>query len=308
MNDSLAIIIPAYKSIFLKETLKSLANQTNKNFTLYIGDDNSPEDLLSIVNDFKDLLDIKYTKFENNIGAKNLVNQWNRCIKLVQNEDWIWLFSDDDIADKNCVETFYKTILDDNKKYDVYRFNTRVINDNGDIIAENESPFQETSLEMTKAILKLERGHCMPDHIFNKKKYNELGGFVFTNYAQAADWATSISFAGDKGICSMKNAKISWRYGDYNISGTAYKNNHDKLLGHIQFLNWVIQYFEPLKQRDIKSFKELQKLVYYNLIEIVKIHYKGISFKSFIPVFVLLQKNKNKKHALIATLKLIRFR
>ena len=126
----LAIIIPAYKSKFLRQTIDCLVNQTNQNFNLYIGDDNSPFNLKEIVNDYNDKLTITYHRFSNNIGGKNIVNQWNRCVELIKDEKWIWLFSDDDIADTNCVETFYKTIKMDAEKYDVDRFNTRVIDDN----------------------------------------------------------------------------------------------------------------------------------------------------------------------------------
>ena len=35
----LAIVIPAYKIDFFDSVLKSLANQTNKNFTIYVGNE-----------------------------------------------------------------------------------------------------------------------------------------------------------------------------------------------------------------------------------------------------------------------------
>src|SRR5690349_7148370 len=104
----LAVIIPAYKLAFFDKALSSLAYQTNKNFTVYIGDDCSPEDLEEITEKYKSQLDIHYTRFKNNIGAKYLVYHWNRCIQLTRGEPWLWLFSDDDIADANCVETFYR--------------------------------------------------------------------------------------------------------------------------------------------------------------------------------------------------------
>ena len=48
----LAIIIPAYEEEFLAETLESLANQTNMDFNVYVGDDCSPFDLGKIVDSF----------------------------------------------------------------------------------------------------------------------------------------------------------------------------------------------------------------------------------------------------------------
>ena len=48
-NETLAIVIPAYKRDFLAETLQSLVNQTNQHFHLYIGDDHSPYNLKEVV-------------------------------------------------------------------------------------------------------------------------------------------------------------------------------------------------------------------------------------------------------------------
>ena len=303
----LAIIIPAYKSKFLRQTLDSLVNQINQTFNLYIGDDNSPFNIKEIVDDYKGKLNISYTKFQQNIGAKNLVNQWNRCVDLIKNEKWIWLFSDDDLADHNCVETFYKTIEEDSEKYDVYRFNTRVIDDDNKIIGDNESPFEESAFEMCLDILQLKRGHCMPDHIFSKEKYDKLGGFIFTNYAQAADWATSINFATEKGICSMRNAKINWRYGGSNISGNAHVENHEKVLGHIQFINWLLSHFKNKVSK--KDFEKLKHHTNSNLIQLIKTHYKGISIQTSYHVFKSLNKTDFKilKNIIITT-KLIKIK
>lgn len=55
----LAIVIPAYKSTFLSAALDSIAAQTSKDFTLYVGDDCSPHDLKSIVGKYTDKIDIR---------------------------------------------------------------------------------------------------------------------------------------------------------------------------------------------------------------------------------------------------------
>lgn len=66
MKNKLAIIIPAYKACFFREVLDSIVRQSNRDFTVYIGDDASPDDLESIVSDYKDKLDIFYFRFEQN--------------------------------------------------------------------------------------------------------------------------------------------------------------------------------------------------------------------------------------------------
>jgi len=53
-QNNLAIVIPAYKSTFLAAALDSIAAQTCKDFTLYIGDDCSPNNLGEIVDRYMD--------------------------------------------------------------------------------------------------------------------------------------------------------------------------------------------------------------------------------------------------------------
>ena len=67
------IIIPFYKIEFFRECLESLADQTNKNFHIYIGDDASPEDPTSIIEEFNNHLNITYKRFDKNIGGTSLV-------------------------------------------------------------------------------------------------------------------------------------------------------------------------------------------------------------------------------------------
>lgn len=302
----LAIVIPAYKSAFFDKALGSLAAQTNKNFSVYVGDDYSLEDLEDITEKYKSQLDIHYTRFKNNIGAKYLVHQWNRCIQLTKDEPWLWLFSDDDIADANCVETFYRTINNDGCRFDVYRFNTRVINDKDDVIAEAmESPCIDNAYDMAIAILKGERGNSMPDHIFSKRVY-EREGIVFTYYAQSADWATSILFSQGKGICSMQGAKVNWRLSEFNISGMASKKKAGMLKGYFQFLHWILKHFEYLKQDEQAKFEKLVTATEHNLRQLIQWHYKGLPLQNIADVYSYCRNVKNIPGSVLSVLKLYR--
>src|ERR1039457_4715108 len=129
VNQKLAIVIPAYKTKFLRESLQSIAGQTNRNFQLYIGDDGSPEPVADIVREFSKKLPLKYHRFDHNLGGTSLVQQWERCVRLSQ-EPWVWLFSDDDVMEPDCVASFYRTLAATNGEFDVYRFNTLVIGEN----------------------------------------------------------------------------------------------------------------------------------------------------------------------------------
>ena len=107
-QNNLAIVIPAYKATFLAAALDSIAAQTCKDFTLYIGDDHSPNNLEEIVGRYREKINLVYKRFDNNLGGKDLVAQWERCIDMTQDEEWLWLFSDDDVMEPSCVENFYR--------------------------------------------------------------------------------------------------------------------------------------------------------------------------------------------------------
>ena len=284
----LAVIIPAYKVLYLEQTLNSLACQTNKNFNLYIGDDFSPSDLAVIINKFRDKLNISYTRFENNIGAKDLVKQWKRCIDLVnKREKWLWLFSDDDIADADCVENFYQTIAEKGDRFDVFRFNTITIDSNGNFLRSTPfGPEEESSVEMAFHLLKGERGNSMPDHIFKKDRYDECGGFVDTDFAQGADWATSMLLSQQKGLCIIPKAKVYWRYSGSNISSRTGENKNAMLKGHLQFINWVLDHFQYLTVSSFPvSSSMLQNAAKKNLSNVVIHHFRGFDFAGMLLLY-----------------------
>ena len=274
----LAIIIPAYKKTFFEAALGSLAAQTNRNFTTYIGDDHSPEDLRSVVDRFQHRLDLRYTRFSNNIGSKDLVKQWERCVGLSRDEEWIWVFSDDDLASENCVESFFR--MQARTSGEVYRFNTRTIDAKGrEIRATRPSPDFETSEQMAFNLLMGARGNSMPDHIFSREVYQRNGGFVYTPYAQGADWAMSILFSREKGMRVVQDARVDWRWGGASISSNAAKNRSATILGHYAFIEWVLKHFAYLKSAGAESevsYAMIERAALRNLETIISFHYRGL--------------------------------
>ena len=96
MEEKIAIVIPAYKCRFLRQTLDSIVVQTCRSFTVYIGDDASPQNLKEIVSDYADKMNIVYRRFDTNLGGVDLPGHWDRCIALAK-EPVVWFFSDDDL-------------------------------------------------------------------------------------------------------------------------------------------------------------------------------------------------------------------
>src|SRR5690606_15483281 len=152
-----AIIIPAYKQDYFERTLMALSNQTNKCFNVYIGDDNSPYDLEKIYLNYFNKLNGVYKRFDDNLGGTNLVAHWNRCLEMVGDEEWIWLFSDDDILDENCVQNFYNEIAKSEEHYDVYHFDVNVIGESDELLSA-QKPFPKV-LKVEDFILQRSAGN-----------------------------------------------------------------------------------------------------------------------------------------------------
>lgn len=214
----LAIVIPAYKLPFFKRTIASIAAQTYKNFTLYIGNDCSNEEIGLIAEQYSSLIDIVYYRFTTNMGSQNLVAQWERCIALTQGEEWIWLFSDDDIMGERCVESFFKQLAITENAYDLYHFNVKVINGQEQILKESIYPdvINANTFYRQKAMAQIES--FVVENIFSRKVYEQVGGFSKFPLAWGSDTFTWMQMMKDKGMKTISDDFVYWRSSDVNIT------------------------------------------------------------------------------------------
>lgn len=241
MSD-LAIVIPAYKGAFFKRTLSSIARQTCRNFSVYIGDDASDFDFEGLTMEFQHTIEIKYKRFNVNVGGENLVAQWERCVDLTNGEEWIWLFSDDDIMDDRCVESFYaarKRFPD----FDVFHFNVVKIDEQeGCIGASSAFPPIMTSEEFLKRRLSGELNSTVVEYIFRKEHFLNNDRFQPFDLAWGSDDATWIKLAKPNGIKTIIDGTVFWRRSQFNIS----PNYQDwpilkrKFQAELDFIKWVL--------------------------------------------------------------------
>jgi len=173
----LAIVIPFYKISFFEKTLQSLSQQTEKQFKVYIGNDCSPESPDILLEKYKSLIDFDYVSFESNLGSVSLVQQWERCIAMVNNEEWIMILGDDDTLSENCVELFYKNLEEiDSLKINVVRFATIVINQNDELISKKHvHPKHEKSKDFLMRKLKGGTRSSISEFIFRKHVLLDVG-------------------------------------------------------------------------------------------------------------------------------------
>ena len=143
----LAVVIPAFRRRFLAEALESLARQTDPRFHVYVCDDGSPEPLRDLTEKTLPPERLTYQRFEPNMGARHVVRHWNRSVRITT-EPWVWLFSDDDVMEPRCVETFLALVEAEPSAGDVFRFNSLTIDVGGSVTRVNPPhPPLETPVE-----------------------------------------------------------------------------------------------------------------------------------------------------------------
>ena len=216
----IAIVIPAYKDTFLRRTLDSLAAQTDRRFHVYIGDDCSPHPIAAIVKEYEDKIPLTYQRFEENIGGRDLVAQWERCVRMTQDEPYLWLFSDDDEMSPQCVETFLNLPagIRDNA---LTHFNIKVI-DADDRVIDTPAKYpprisaeEYLHLKLTGKIISYVVEFIFPRHI-----YEEVVGFENYDLAWGSDFITwlKMAVAASEGIVTPAEAEVRWRWSGENIS------------------------------------------------------------------------------------------
>lgn len=237
----LAIVIPAYKPDFLRQALDSISAQTSRDFALYVYDDASPYDIKAIVGEYDSVLDISYTRFDSNVGSISLVSNWNRCIEQVR-EEWVWLFSDDDIMEPGCVEAFLATDVD---KFDVIHFDMDIIDSEGSVIRKCP-PYPDilSAAEFYRLLYSHHIDARMPEFVFRTEKLKK-NGFVSFDLAWRSDNATVMQNALGSGILTIhgNEAKVRWRASSSNISSIDY-NRERKNDATVCFFNWVYDFFK----------------------------------------------------------------
>lgn len=257
----LAIIIPYYKYAFFEATLQSLADQTNKQFKVYIGDDSSPENPLTLLEKFKDKLDFQYKKFEYNLGSQSLVKQWERCIELSVSEEWFLILGDDDVLGVNCVESFYNNINAISEGFNVVRFASCNIDEDG---KQTSKVFQNPIIESSIDFFFRERRSSLSEYLFTKKKFFDIGFKEFP-LAWCTDILAVLELSDFENVYSINDSIVYVRISDKSISGSKELQGL-KSQAAFDFLYYLLvkkrQFFNSFQKKEL--LKEITKIYLNN--------------------------------------------
>ncbi|MBP6898900.1 MAG: glycosyltransferase family 2 protein [Burkholderiaceae bacterium] len=242
MSDTadLSIVIPAYKARYLDAALGSISEQQDQGFRVHIGDDASPDDLTAVCRRWQDRVPLVYHRFEHNLGGRDLVAQWHRCIAL-GDQPWVWLFSDDDVMEPGCVRA-WREAQGREPQADVFHFDVLRIDGEGQPLRD-EPAFADrlSARRFLLQRLRFELSSYAPDYVFRRSAFQAAGGFQSFPLAWCSDDATWIKLAArGGGIRAVRGARVHWRLSDANISQYANTRLASlKLEAWVQFLEWL---------------------------------------------------------------------
>lgn len=249
----LAIIIPYYKIDFFEETLKSVASQSNRNFSLYIGNDASPNNPVVLIQKYFKEHEYKYYEYSKNIGASNLALQWQRILENVH-EEWFHILGDDDIISENFVQEFY-TNLDDIEKenINVVKFSQALIDERRNIITEfTQYKTIENSVSLWQKKFHLNHRSSLSEHIFRKKTF-DIFRFKEFPLAWHTDDLAVLEYSYFKNIFFINNATVLVRVSSLSISGDTENDSYNKkkIEAKYQFIGFVINNYYSQLDRDV---------------------------------------------------------
>ncbi len=236
----LSVVVPAYKPDFLAAALQSLAAQSVKDFTVLVADDCSPHALVEITRQFEADLNLNYHRFPSNLGSKSLAAQWSRSIRLT-GSPWVWLFSDDDLADPNCVEVLLSALDGPLAKTTrLFHFNTRIVDQTGQLIRETHRyPARLGASQFVQARMDMRFSSFACEYIFARAAFDEIGGLVDFPAGWCSDDASWVALSGDADIVTLDGAMVSWRRSEKNISSPSSGHGPEKADAMISYLEWL---------------------------------------------------------------------
>ena len=239
-NCKLAIVIPYYKASFFDELLNALDQQSNRNFNLYIGDDYSPDHPDSIIKKYSDAINITYHRFPDRLGHISLARQWQRCLDLVKDEEWVWILPDDDLPSSNCVEEFYQALQSDQiNNINVIRFPLNIIDQDGILIKKaNQNPVTENNYQFYSRLIRGETEASLGDNIFRVSSLAGSDGIPDFPEAWGSDHAMILRASSGGLIYNLNNATFNFRMSNENISSRN-MDGSKKMQARITFANWL---------------------------------------------------------------------
>ncbi len=271
----ISVCIPTYynRASLLKESIRSVLEQSFPDFELIILNDGSTDNTEETVETFQDSR-IKYLENERNLGYIASINKLAQLAKA----DWVMFLSDDDILLPDCLQTMNKTILENENKEIGFVvpqtvnisskgktiFTPKLQLENKDYLVLNPKEFIFNYTLCGRKVLGQYRFNtCFPGTLFKKQIFLERGGSC-----------PALPVAHDLFI----SAKICLKYPVIVIDKPLikYRSQQDRgvssnLSRQGEFLNEYLNYlnllFDFIEKEDLKFDYDFKKYCFDSLVK-----------------------------------------
>ena len=229
MSPLVSIAIPAFKTSFLDDAILSVLNQTYQNWELIVVDDCSPENIACVVHRHMDAR-IHYYRNEINLGGKDPVANWNKCLSYATG-DYFCLLCDDDTYEPSFIET----MLDLSAKYSscsVFKSRVKTIDKKGEILGYFPcSPEWESTSDYLRNVALRQRKQTISEWMFRTERMRKCGGYAPVPMAWGSDYLSALLFSVEGGICASNAPLTSFRRSGINISNNYSSHTIEKIEG-----------------------------------------------------------------------------
>jgi glycosyltransferase involved in cell wall biosynthesis len=238
-----SIGIPAFKGRYLNDCIDSILSQTFEDFEIIVINDCSPDGIYEIVKEFKDPR-INYYENEVNIGAENVIDNWNKCLSLAKGDFFI-LMGDDDKLAPNYLSEFDK-LIDKYPDLDIFHCRIRVINENSEEMELSTiCPEYEDTDNYILNCIQGRSEQFISDFVYRKSTLVNNGGFYKLPLAWSSDYTSAFIACGNKGIAYTASPVFFYRKNQYNITSTS--SLELKRVAIIGMENWIFKYLKSKK-------------------------------------------------------------
>lgn len=280
-----SVIMPVYKDKYLHDAIDSVLKQTYRDIELIIVDDKSPCDIKRIVSSFNDSR-LFYYRNKDNIGGKDPVANWNKCLEYVHG-DFFCLLCDDDVYSESFIEEMV-SLAENNISCDVFRCKAGIISNKGELQdMYPSSPVWESSEDYALHLVRNLRFQTVSEFLYRTKSVLHKGGYVAFPKACYADWYSVLYFSRENGICSTNKILSFFRDSGDNLSSVT-SDTVEKIEALNMFCRKVLLLYKgvdnvyvKLLEKDIKVFRKKRKSEYIGIS----------SWKNIVSIFI----NRNQK-------------
>ncbi len=158
----------------------------------------------------------------------------------------------------SCVDGFYRTLAETKGQYDLYRFNTKTINEKGEVLSQSPvHPKEETAWEFCYDLLSGTRKSTLVEYVFSRQVYLNNRGFVSFPAAWGSDWCTWIRYGSESGIRLISGPLVAHRSSRKNISNSL-EYTTQKIHALFQYSEWIQNIYS--QQRTYHTFISEKKM------------------------------------------------